>query len=374
MEEDFLTTSDRDLNSENLEDNLAIQELDVDNLDQVCRVCLSREEVTSLHNHKHYSIFLLLLQTCEGSESPSENICKECSVQLQNIHNFIKKLNESTNIINTLYEKKYDLYDHNIHTTNSDEDGSNVETIIIENGTPENELIQNPDQMAEKNCDSSSNESSQTLLYICEKCNKTFKYSKSLQYHMMEHEEINKYKCPLCEWTAVDKTQVKDHLKMNHNALFTQELDVSIEKLVVITPEGHLKCNICDFEFVSSAGLEEHLSQHEQINSDLQSKSHKYKTFKYSKRKHDCKKCGKQFSSKSSLNRHILIVHEETKRFRCEICDEKFTVKNSLKYHMNIHTDTKPYKCNLCSRAFRQPAPLIRHRRTKHKEYKCEFD
>lgn len=289
------------------------------------------------------------------------------------------------------------------------------ETIIIEEDI--NECIQDHSK------DSTDN-SPPFKGFKCEHCNRTFNYFTSWQCHMITHEEINKNKCQYCNWISIDEHKYQVHLETTHKdliqeskkrkkAIFYHDSDTEIESknLARLTIDGHLKCNNCETTFKNSAELNKHILTHnESIGEQCQYCGKKYvdkfslqlhldtahenqdssqldQTIKKEKNKrerktkeqpgeYNCESCNKQFSFKSSLNRHIQIVHEQTKRFCCDICGEKFTVKNSLKYHMYIHTDSKPYSCNMCSKAFRQPAALFRHQRTKHsneKKFLCDI-
>lgn len=48
----------------------------------------------------------------------------------------------------------------------------------------------------------------------------------------------------------------------------------------------------------------------------------------------DCYFCGKKFTKKQNLNRHINIAHLDLKKYYCEICDKKFGRKAHLDHHI----------------------------------------
>ena len=51
-----------------------------------------------------------------------------------------------------------------------------------------------------------------------------------------------------------------------------------------------------------------------------------------------CKKCDKEFLTKSHLTKHIENVHEGLKRFKCDSCGESFSQSGELRRHMaKIH-------------------------------------
>lgn len=52
---------------------------------------------------------------------------------------------------------------------------------------------------------------------------------------------------------------------------------------------------------------------------------------------HYCRRCNKDFSTKTNLLRHIQ-THDGVKPYQCNICGAGFTQNGSLKQHIFIHT------------------------------------
>lgn len=77
---------------------------------------------------------------------------------------------------------------------------------------------------------------------------------------------------------------------------------------------------------------------------------------------HICSMCGKTFSCKSSLTRHVR-GHLGVRPFECKVCSKRFVNKGVLKIHENIHSGVKPYKCETCGKHFTQKGNLKRHMR-----------
>merc|ERR1711915_906811 len=92
--------------------------------------------------------------------------------------------------------------------------------------------------------------------------------------------------------------------------------------------------------------------------------SHKAASIAISKGQTDCKECGKQFSSRQILERHIM-VHTGEEPFECEVCGKRFPKIFSMKRHQVTHTGEKPFSC-YCGINFTLEASLKRHEQKFH--------
>ena len=81
---------------------------------------------------------------------------------------------------------------------------------------------------------------------------------------------------------------------------------------------------------------------------------------------HKCDECGRVFSMKDSLNRHMLI-HTGDRRFKCEVCGKSFIQSYQLTDHMRTHTGDNPFVCTECQRRFANKSNLKRHMMTRCK-------
>ena len=92
---------------------------------------------------------------------------------------------------------------------------------------------------------------------------------------------------------------------------------------------------------------------------------------------HKCQKCGKSFSQKVNMKRHVDTIHNKGhKGYKCDSCGKIFSAKTKLKRHIyTIHEGYKDYICEFCGRTFNQRESLCKHMEAIHdvqKIFKCK--
>jgi len=81
------------------------------------------------------------------------------------------------------------------------------------------------------------------------------------------------------------------------------------------------------------------------------------------KQKAICSRCGKQFASPLAFERH-LAVHNETRPYRCQLCDVGFKLKVHLKKHnLYRHNTDYPCRCGVCGKPFKDSSAVRLHER-----------
>ena len=81
--------------------------------------------------------------------------------------------------------------------------------------------------------------------------------------------------------------------------------------------------------------------------------------------------CNKSFSVKSSLQRHIKIVHDKMKPYSCPDCDSLFSTGHQLKLHKERAHDKIRHNCAFdgCTKNYSDPSNLKRHVKNKHQNW-----
>lgn len=114
-------------------------------------------------------------------------------------------------------------------------------------------------------------------------------------------------------------------------------------------------------------------------SDDEEQVSYKVTKKKRPKEKYDnllCPICGKIFSQKPNLQKHIVTVHEGLKDFKCDECGKCFGQKGTLKLHKKTtHDMNKEFVCEICARGFAYKQTLLFHVKTVHnkiKDFECK--
>ncbi|XP_015183662.1 PREDICTED: zinc finger protein 709-like [Polistes dominula] len=77
-----------------------------------------------------------------------------------------------------------------------------------------------------------------------------------------------------------------------------------------------------------------------------------------------CTQCNRCYSSKKSLERHILTTHNNEAKFQCQKCKKEFFQIDQLLQHGKLHRSNDKSKlvpCKICNKSFRKTDTMVRH-------------
>ena len=120
------------------------------------------------------------------------------------------------------------------------------------------------------------------------------------------------------------------------------------QKNLLVHERIHTKpfaCIECGKTFSEKWILTRHISSHHEAGSE----NHKY----------SCEICQKSFTRKQNLMQHSKSHENKT----CKICHKSFINVSRLKRHEIIHSSLRPFLCKLCGKSFNQKANLTAHER-----------
>jgi len=181
----------------------------------------------------------------------------------------------------------------------------------------------------------------------CSMCNETFDKKKNLKIHWSQHHAQNECSlCTLCGKEFKGTVNLRKHLQTVH------------------VQSNFVSCTHCTKSFKNQ------FEMHRHVNS-----VHKEKQF-------CCDECTKVFTTKRNLNMHYKKVHE-SRSFECDCCEKLFYSLYHLKRHQNSkiiekkkNNNVQVNQCLYCDKTFVYKTSLQRHIRLIHlkeNRFMCEI-
>jgi len=172
-------------------------------------------------------------------------------------------------------------------------------------------------------------------MLTCDICNFETIYKPSLTMHMkVKHiEDQNILNCTKCSYTTVIRDYLKRHMKQHKE-------------------EREFACQTCNKKFHMKCQLDQHMRVVHYKSSP-------------------CWLCGETLNSEILLNSHIQSYHpNETTRFQCNRCFEKFYVEYCFASHMRKFHPASNVICTEkgCNLEFRQKKSMLRHVENDHRK------
>uniref|UniRef100_A0A1Q3EYD0 Putative c2h2-type zn-finger protein n=1 Tax=Culex tarsalis TaxID=7177 RepID=A0A1Q3EYD0_CULTA len=306
--------------------------------------------------------------------------CSECSKKLASRedyvghykwHMYLKQLNIGCKICGKLFEYKSNLQAH-VRTHKGEQD---VKVIKEENGT-----------FRCSECMSIHATRMHCILHIrthasnfrCATCGKFWESEEMLRKHEKNHEktlangteietdENGLFKCSVCPRRYTHRALCISHMRSLHGITQTKSRTESptttapdgaetAEKVVMICPD-------CGKIYSNPNAFDQHCKRHQNVRDG----------------RFRCKECGRNMSSKATLERHTLI-HEHQRKFtngkadaeslNCSECDKSFQTWKALARHVTWHQKSNKiciFTCKICGLAFLSQSTMLKHRLISH--------
>ncbi|XP_039434971.1 zinc finger protein ZFP2-like isoform X3 [Culex pipiens pallens] len=187
-------------------------------------------------------------------------------------------------------------------------------------------------------------------LFDCSICGKKINNEYNLQKHMQTHdtqrmaEKEKELTCQICGKVSFSKKNLKIHLA-GHERKAQKLEQLETKKNSKLEKLQRFVCHYCPTMFSTSFNLRRHEDLHD---IPLEQQVHKRKEF-------FCYVCDQDFGSKEGIQEH-LYTHADQLPFTCEECDKPISIKSvrDLNQHLEMHKDTTngSVKCAWCPLRF----------------------
>jgi len=198
--------------------------------------------------------------------------------------------------------------------------------------------------------------------FICEVCQHSFNHPRHLRRHILLHKEKTLV-CHHCPKTFSDQSLLDLHLKGVGQSfqctlcgnVYARKQFLQAHERREHTGETPYACNYCEEQFNMSYKLKDHINkQHSSVPLPL----------------FVCEFCGKEYKKKSCMLEHAN-THSGEPVNKCDICHQSFNTKTAFRHHLNIHEGK--FECEECGKCFGSPRNLDIHKKVHSgvKDFQC---
>lgn len=187
-------------------------------------------------------------------------------------------------------------------------------------------------------------------LFECTECKYATPHKSKLIRHKRIHDKnvVKPFTCEHCEYAAQYKSGLTVH----------QQVHVQ-QQLMGVVPDpkdGLFKCTLCDRKFTKWFAFKRHSAFSHKNDQSL----------------FNCAKCTLRFTQKDEKDSHETGCNNLC--YKCDLCKTYITKnENQLQEHMVTHSGAKPFKCMICNRKFGFKSSLRRHLKIVHNNVNFKF-
>lgn len=178
------------------------------------------------------------------------------------------------------------------------------------------------------------------------------------------------HECRICKEKFTNKRKLFGHIKSHKNQ---ENMNQYIYTYDGVTET--YSCRSCNLEYETQSEVEEHIETHDETFFCKTCNEYFYDPYKYcchvyshSKEKvFHCPVCPFKHTARTSIYRHINIIHLKKYIHVCQHCGKGFNDVTLHKEHEEQHVTGKKYTCIVCGKEYPFSAYLNRHQVNYHK-------